>query len=359
MSAPAEAEASNAAALPHPIAFPDLAPFRGLRVVDLSGRGLTHVPAAICELGQQTEVLNLASNALCSLPPELGRLRGLRTLGLRSNALTSLPDELGDLQQLESLFLTDNKLTSLPPSLGLLRKLRKLQAASNALTSLPAELAGAESLELLRVPCNALASLPAALASHPRLCWLSLAGNAAWCAPPQPAAPVPVVEAHELELTDGAATLGPAGASGGVYPATWRGKPVALKRFVAGVSPDGAPEDEVAAACAVRHAGCVRVLALQRSPTLAMVMAPAAGTPLGGRPNAASLLRCTYPPEQRWSSAFALRCARDVSGALAACHAARLAHGDVYAHNIVVDERGAATLVDMGAAFAYPQVRSY
>ena len=33
----------------------------------------------------------------------------------------------------------------------------------------------------------------------------------------------------------------------------------------------------------------------------------------------------------------------------------RVAHGDVYAHNVVVDCNGQATLVDMGAAFGYPQ----
>jgi hypothetical protein len=235
--------------------------------------------------------------------------------------------------------------------------------------------------ELLRVPCNALPALPAALGRHPKLTWLSVAGNPV-CPALAPAAPVPEVEAPQLVFAPGAQPLGQ-GASGGAFAATWH-RPggggggddaapldIVVKRFVAGVSPDGAPADEVEAACAVAHARCVRVLALMRSPTLALVMAPAPGAPLGGRPGGASVLRCTYDAATRFAPAVAAAAAADVAAALAACHAAGVAHGDVYAHNILLSVPSAseaaaaaaaeaapapaavATLCDFGAAFAY------
>ena len=105
------------------------------------------------------EDLNLAHNALATLPDSLGAWRArasprhgraeapfptpsgklvrLRSLGLRSNALTALPASLGALCRLESLYLTDNALTALPDTVGGWRSLRKLQAATNRLTALP------------------------------------------------------------------------------------------------------------------------------------------------------------------------------------------------------------------------------
>ncbi len=227
------------------------------------------------------------------------------------------------------------------------------------------------------MPCNALTALPAALGRHPKLTWLSVAGNPC-CPSLAPAAPVPDIDEAQLTFVAGAQPLGQ-GASGGAFAATWR-RPgtdddasppmdVVVKRFVAGVSPDGAPADEVEAACAVAHARCVRVLALMRAPTLALVMAPAPGAPLGGRPGGASVLRCTYDASTRFAPAVAAAAAADVAAALAACHAAGVAHGDVYAHNILLavpqtasdgeTAAGApaavATLCDFGAAFAYPR----
>jgi hypothetical protein len=210
---------------------------------------------------------------------------------------------------------------------------------------------------LLRVPCNALRSLPAALGRHPTLTWLSLAGNPV-CPPPPPCKAVP--EAADADVRYDAARRAPlgAGASGGAFAATWHGADVVVKRFVAGVSPDGAPEDEIAAACAVDTPRAVRVLGLQREPALAMLMAPAAGQPLGGRPGTAASppLRCFYPRGRVFAVPAAAAAAAHTAAALAALHAARVAHGDVYAHNVLLLEAGLAseaTLCDFGAAFGY------
>jgi len=337
-----------------------LTPWRQLRVLDLSGNNLKALPTCIADL-HLLESLNLAHNSLNYLPAELGQLARLKVLGLRSNALQELPETFGNLQSLHSLFLTDNRLRALPRTLGKLTRLRKLQAASNRLETIPAELLeGALELEMLRVPCNNIETLPAAaLSRHPKLCWLSLSGNPRWCDGPQecPHRDVPRLDpGDDLPVYDDTdAALGPSGASGGVYAATWRGDRVAVKRFVDGISPDGHPEDEIACARAVSNPCCVNILATAEQPTRVMVMSYIHGRPLGGRPNAASLLRCTYPSGTVWPAAVAITCAHDVARACAACAACRVSHGDVYAHNVVIDtsDGGHATLVDFGAAFAY------
>jgi len=61
-----------------------------------------------------------------SIPPELGKLRKLKTLRLYSDNLSgSIPPELGDLSELQELDLSDNNLSgTIPPELGKLTKLK-------------------------------------------------------------------------------------------------------------------------------------------------------------------------------------------------------------------------------------------
>jgi len=48
-----------------------------------------------------------------------------------------------------------------------------------------------------------------------------------------------------------------------------------------------------------------------------------------------------------------LRTARGVAAALAHLHRSNTTHGDLYAHNTLVDKSGAAKVGDFGAAFGY------
>ena len=123
-----------------------------LRYLNLSSNQLTALPPELGQLQnltldlQQLTSLNWANpepaldlNQLTSLPPELGQLQNLTTLYLPGNQLTSLPPELGQLQSLELLYLDHNQLTSLPPELGQLTNLTTLYLTENPLTGcLPA-----------------------------------------------------------------------------------------------------------------------------------------------------------------------------------------------------------------------------
>ena len=53
------------------------------------------------------------------------------------------------------------------------------------------------------------------------------------------------------------------------------------------------------------------------------------------------------------SCAFAVKVASGVAQALEYLHSKSIAHGDVYAHNMLVDKKGWATLCDFGASFVY------
>ena len=106
-----------------------------------------------------------------SIPPELGRLAGLKSLNLSLNRLTgSIPPELGRLARLESLNLRRNDLTgSIPPELGDLVNLRVLDLSlNNVYGGIPPELGRLAKLEeLILYACGVSGSVPPNLAALP------------------------------------------------------------------------------------------------------------------------------------------------------------------------------------------------
>lgn len=90
-----------------------------------------------------------------------------------------------------------------------------------------------------------------------------------------------------------------------------------------------------------------RVLAVLREPH-ALVLARVAGQPLAAKPNLQSLLRCRWPPGCFFAPGSVARMAHCVASALAYLHGHCICHGDVYAHNILADAHGRATLLDYG-----------
>lgn len=99
--------------------------------------------------------LNLSNNGLTGeIPPEVGTLKFLVTLGFPSNRLTgSIPPELGNLENLKVLNLRSNQLAgSIPPELGNLHNLEDLRLSGDGLTgSIPSELAHLQNLGILNL----------------------------------------------------------------------------------------------------------------------------------------------------------------------------------------------------------------
>ncbi|KAF8062034.1 Zadh2 [Scenedesmus sp. PABB004] len=356
---------------------PEVGSLGSLTELDVGRNALRALPGALCRL-TGLRALNAYGNELTDLPADFGALTRLSRLGLKSNRLAALPGSFTQLTGLVELFLTDNALTTLPEGFGQLRSLVKLQASFNPFESLPADLFGLPELELFRLAVGHLAEWPAGLGEAgglPKLAWCSLGRNPAARAVPALPAHLPRVRRAELEI---GAKLGQ-GASGEVFVGRWAGREVAVKIFLSHVSPDGSTADETGINAAVDHPNLTRVLALVLGDgdasgdgggdgggdrgggggegVVGMVLELVHGAPLAGRPTSEHLLRCKWADGAVFSPGRALAVARGVAGALAYLHARGLAHGDVYAHNIMLAEGPGATAVpvlcDFGAAFAY------
>jgi Leucine-rich repeat (LRR) protein len=94
----------------------------GATELDLSGCSLTEILLKVFELAS-LQLLDLGTNRLITLPPEIGNLILLRELNLYDNQLTTLPSEIGKLTLLQELHLSSNQLTTLPPEIGNLTSL--------------------------------------------------------------------------------------------------------------------------------------------------------------------------------------------------------------------------------------------
>lgn len=352
----------------------------GTTRLDLSC-GLEHFPPEIFELADSLEVLNLSGNALRSLPADLGRLHRLKILFCSNNQFTEVPASVGQCTRLEmvgfksnriehlpaqalgphlrALVLTDNCLQALPDALGDCSRLQKLMLAGNQLRALPASLARCERLELLRVSANQLRELPGWLLTMPNMAWLAYAGNplpAGYCAPPSPGDCAridwPAVALGEV--------LGQ-GASGVIHRAQLAGRDVAVKLYKGRMTSDGSPLNEMHACVAAGvHPQLVGLLGQldnhpQQLPGLVMALIDPHWFNLAGPPSLQSCTRDSYPAERRLGSAQVERLVAAIASVAAHLHQRGIAHGDLYAHNILCDEQGNGLLGDFGAASFYPQ----
>jgi len=362
----------------------------GTTRLDLRGCGLTLLPPEVFHLADTLEVLDLSGNALTDLPEALSALPRLQVLFASDNRFTTLPAVLGRCPALQMvgfkanqihtvpaaalpaglrwLILTDNQVAQLPDQLGHCGQLQKLMLAGNCLRRLPDSLARCQRLELVRLAANqfetAADALPTGLLALPRLAWLAHAGNP-FSAPleqqAEAASPAPPIAWHQLQVQG---LLGE-GASGRIHAALWQGgagtaQPVAVKLFKGAVTSDGLPHSEMAACMAAgAHPHLVGVLGRltghpEGTPGLVLQRIPPGHANLAGPPSLASCSRDVYAPGLRLAASAARAIASGMQSALAHLHRQGLAHGDLYAHNILADDQGQALLGDFGAASFLP-----
>ena len=122
---------------------------------------------------------------LTELPPEIGRLTGLRFLVLAYNNLTVVPNVLRELTQLQSLDLTNNKLTAMPEWLHELKQLQILTLSGNRLAAVPDTLHQLIQLQTLYLQNNQLTAIPGWLAEMPALKKLFIKNNPIAQPPPE------------------------------------------------------------------------------------------------------------------------------------------------------------------------------
>ncbi|MGZ5044052.1 MAG: protein kinase [Methylobacter sp.] len=342
---------------------------------------LTKFPDEIFDLADTLEILDLSNNQLSSLPEDLGRLHRLQILFLSNNQFTQVPKVIADCANLDTisfkanrissvpesvfpqgtrwLILTDNQIEKLPDSVGELSRLQKLMLAGNRLTELPSTLAKCTDLQLMRISANQLLCLPDWLMQMPKLAWLAFAGNPFSSYPSIKDAGTRKVSMSDIQLHE---QLGE-GASGVIYRAKWINQPaslqgseqqIAVKLFKGHVTSDGYPLDELQATLtAGNHPNLVQMTAqISESDQLGLVMSliPSTFYNLGLPPSLATCTRDTFADGFQLTLAEIVNIAISIADTLSHLHDKGLCHGDLYAHNILVNPDASVLLGDFGAA---------
>jgi len=346
--------------------------------------GLVDFPEEIFELADTLEVLDLSRNKLKELPADFGRLKKLKIFFCSENHFTVLPEVLADCTLLDIvgfkankiatvpaqalnpnirwLILTDNCVTALPGAIGHCARMQKLMLAGNKLSELPEELSNCRNLSLLRISANRLSGLPEWLFSMPKLSWLAFSGNP-FSVSPEPTQ-FPSIGWHELDIRR---VLGE-GASGVIYKGVKRGKDgekeVAIKIFKGAVTSDGLPECEMNAFIAAgAHPGLVQLVGRiadhpEGKKGLVMELIAERFYNLGLPPSFASCTRDVFAAGRGLSPAQAMRIAGTIASVASQLHSKGIMHGDLYAHNTLVDEGGNTLFGDFGAASFYDKANA-
>ncbi len=347
---------------------------------------LTEFPMEILTLADSLERLVLSNNNLSRLPEEFSQLKKLKVVFFNNNAFETFPTVLAKCPNLSMvsfksnkirtlkegvlspvirwLILTDNRLESLPADIGKLNKLQKLMLAGNQLQSLPAEMKDCQSLELIRLSANQLKDMPSWLFLLPRLSWLAYAGNP-FCHTQSLIEERATLESTLRRVSEKALQIGEVlgqGASGIICKAVWtpqgeEPRAIAIKLFKGEITSDGLPADEMFA-CMVAgdHPNLVSVLGLlyQSEKTgLAFSFIPDSYRNLGNPPDLDTCTRDTYGADVSFTLSVVLKIARGIASAVKHLHSQGIIHGDLYAHNILINEAGNSILGDFGAASFY------
>lgn len=346
--------------------------------------GLTEFPQELFTLKDTLELLDLSGNKLKTLPSNFGEFKKLKIAFFSDNIFTEYPEVLADCPELEMigfkancidsisekalsknirwLILTNNKIANLPKSIGNCWRLQKCALAGNLLTELPHEMQQCQNLELLRISANKIKELPQWLLTLPKLTWLAYSDN-----------PCSFELENELKLNqfnfnefEIQEKLGE-GASGFIYKAVQIAigiknetkKQVAIKVFKGEVTSDGLPLSEMnACALAGSHPNLVKLLgAINHHPEkkegLVLDLIPNTFFNLGLPPSYVTCTRDTFKPNTTFELNAILKIAKQVAAVMTQLHAKGIMHGDLYAHNIMIDDEATVLLGDFGAATLY------
>ena len=353
---------------------------KGIKQLKLNEQ-LTAFPKIIYDLADTLEILDLSGNQISSLPDDFTRLHNLKILFLSDNQFTVFPEVLGKCKsitmigfknnqihtisatalhtEIRWLILTNNRLIQLPASIGNCRNMQKLALAGNALTSLPKELSNCKNLGLLRISANQLKEFPEWLFTMPKLSWLAFAGNP-FCY--QPSVETSLAEIHweSLSLQH---QLGQ-GASGIISKAIWQKNAtetieVAVKEFKGAITSDGLPEDEMnACILAGTHQNLIPLLGkianhAQKKEGLVLGLIPPSFKNLGLPPSFESCTRDVFEAGTIFTTQQVVKIIMAAASVGKHLHSKGILHGDLYAHNTLINHDAEILIGDFGAASLY------
>lgn len=342
----------------------------------LTLRGATQIPQEIFLYADDIEILDVAHGSLTELPANFAQLYKLRIAFFSNNPFTEIPTVLAECTKLTMvgfkscqltnwpeqalppslrwLVLTNNKLSAVPKSIGELTNIQKLSLAGNQIRVLPEEMQRCQQLELLRLGANQLTNLPKWLFELPRLAWYGDAGNVYSYTPAQDNS---IQEIQWNDLVWGN-VLGESPSST-VYAASYTTSAVAVKIYKNTLTSDGYINDDIQASIlAGEHLNIIQTTGrIVGEPTglqgTVLALVPSEYSALGLPPSIDSCTRDTFADTAMFSFSFICKVLHDIASACAHLHSRGIMHGDIYAHNILVNQHGHAKLGDFGAASLY------
>jgi hypothetical protein len=327
-----------------------------LEVLDLSNNNLSSLPSSVASL-HKLKIIFLSNNPFKHLPEVLGLCPNLNMIGMKSCQISDVPARSLP-PKLRWLTLTNNDIESLPESLGDCTLLQKLMLAGNRLSALPHSLVKLKNLQLLRISANNLNAFPEQLLALPKLAWLAFSGNP-FCQTTHNTQSIPRIASSEFILGE---QLGE-GASGIIHEAQWTTKQtlfpndIAVKVFKGGVTSDGYPEDELISCIkAGQHPNLVQTLAHvdeDKYAALVMKLIPKGYSNLGLPPSFESCTRDLFPTGFYLPRQHIEKIVTQMESVFHHLHDLKLMHGDLYAHNTLIDINGTILFGDFGAASMY------
>lgn len=325
-----------------------------LEVLDLSDNQLTELPDSISQL-KRLKIIFFERNHFVAFPKILKELPLLSMIGFKSNQIQTVPENAFP-PMLKWLILTNNKIKKIPKSIGDCILLQKCTIAGNLIEELPSVMANCVNLELLRISANKLNAIPAWLFELPKLSWVAFGGNPA---------------SHKVKTNTDFASfhwndftikelLGE-GASGLISKATWKlqKEDVAIKVFKGTMTSDGLPQDEMEVSISAGfHESLIPVLGKikehpEKKSGLIMALIAPDFFNLGNPPSLETCTRDVFDEKVIFNAQEILKIAKSIASVCAQLHRKGINHGDLYAHNILVNNTAASILGDFGAASFY------